>query len=306
MMKVRSLAVLGCIVAACVASPAVAEPAKIAIGYPPATDFLAVYVAKEKGFFAKHDIDATPTKLPVVTNIPSAVVSGSIQIGMTTVPVLLQAVDGGLDFVLIAGAAHHTKASPFISLLARKDVKIEKPADIAGKKVGVPGINSVIDVVFRKWLINNKVPVDQVKIIEAPLPQLPDLLKGGTLDLVAIVDPFRTRIIAGDIGYVAAEYFGEVDPDVLVSAWMTTGDWAKKNPDVVQNFRAAIDEGLAFIKENPQEARDIEKKYLGFNSPRFPTFENKAKPDDLKVFISIGKELGLYRTALDPAKLVLP
>jgi NitT/TauT family transport system substrate-binding protein len=306
MMKVRSLAVLGCLVVACVASPAIAEPAKIAIGYPPATDFLAVYVAKEKGFFAKHDIDATPTKLPVVTNIPSAIVSGSIQIGMTTVPVLLQAVDGGLDFVLIAGAAHHTKASPFISLLARKDVKIEKPADIVGKKVGVPGINSVIDVVFRKWLINNKVPVDQVKIIEAPLPQLPDLLKGGTLDLVAIVDPMRTRIIGGDIGYIAAEYVGEVDPDVLISAWMTTGDWAKNNPQVIKDFRAAIDEGLAFIKSNPDEAKEIEKKYLGFNSPRFPTFENKAKPDDLKVFISIGKELGLYRTALDPAKLVLP
>jgi len=306
MMNFRSLAVLGSLFAACVASPAIAEPAKVAIGYPPATDFLAVYVAKEKGFFAKHDIDAAPTKLPVVTNIPSAIVSGSIQIGMTTVPVLLQAVDGGLDFVLIAGAAHHTKTSPFISLLARKDVKIEKPADIAGKKVGVPGINSVIDVVFRKWLINNKVPVDQVKIIEAPLPQLPDLLKGGTLDLVAIVDPLRTRIIAGDIGYVAAEYFGEVDPDVLVSAWMTSGDWAKKNPDVVKNFRAAIDEGLAFIKENPQESKDIEKKYLGFNSPHFPTFENTAKPDDLKVFINIGKELGLYRTVLDPAKLVLP
>src|SRR6266851_4783571 len=275
MMNIRKLAVLGCLAVSTMAGPAFAEPAKVAIGYPPATDFLAVYVAKEKGIFAKHNIDATPTKLPVVTNIPSAVVSGSIQIGMTTVPVLLQAVDGGLDFVLIAGAAHHTKASPFISLIARKDVKIEKPADIVGKKVGVPGINSVIDVMFRKWLINNKVPVDQVKIIEAPLPQLSDLLKGGTLDLVAIVEPLRTRIIAGDTGYVAAEYVGEVDPDVL-------------------------------IKSNPDEAKEIEKKYLGFNSPRFPTFENKAKPDDLKVFISIGKELGLYRTALDPAKLVLP
>jgi NitT/TauT family transport system substrate-binding protein len=306
MKNLLKIAALGCLAVFYLATPAIAEPAKVAIGYPPATDFLAVYVAKEKGFFDKHNIDATPTKLPVVTNIPSAVVSGSIQIGMTTVPVLLQAVDGGLDFVLIAGAAHHTKASPFISLMARKDVKIEKPADIAGKKVGVPGINSVIDVVFRKWLINNKVPVDQVKIIEAPLPQLPDLLKGGTLDLVAIVDPMRTRIIAGDVGYIAAEYVGEVDPDVLISAWMSTGDWARKNPQVIKDFRAAIDEGLAFIKSNPDESKEIEKKYLGFNSPRFPTFENKAKPDDLKVFISIGKELGLYRTALDPAKLVLP
>ena len=45
---------------------AVAEPTKVAIGYPPATDFLAAYVAKEKGIFAKHNIDATLVKIPVV------------------------------------------------------------------------------------------------------------------------------------------------------------------------------------------------------------------------------------------------
>jgi NitT/TauT family transport system substrate-binding protein len=306
MKRIATCLAVGLLLQAVALTNAVAQPAKVTIGYPPATDFLPVYVAKDKGYFDKRNIDATLTRLPVVTNIPSAIISGSVQIGMTTVPVLLQAVDGGLDFVIIAGAAHHTKASPFISLLARKDLKIEKPGDLAGKKVGVPGINSVIDVMLRKWLINNKVPLNRVTVIEAPLPQLPDLLKVGSVDLVAIVEPFRTRIIAGDIGPVAAEYFGEVDPDVLVSAWMATGDWAKKNPETIKGFRAAIDEGLAFIKANPDEAKEIEKKYIGFNSPRFPTFENNAKPDDLKVFINIGKELGLYRTALDPQKLVLP
>lgn len=288
------------------AGVASAQPTKVTIGFPPATDFLPAFAAKEKGFFDKHNIDATLTRLPVVTNIPGAVVSDSVQIGMTTVPVLLQAVDGGLDFVIIAGAAHHTKAAPFISLMARKGVKIEKPSDLVGKKVGVPGINSVIDVMLRKWLINNKVPLNQVTVIEGPLPQLPDLLKVGSVDAVAIVEPFRSRIVSGDIGTVAAEYFGEVDPDVLVSAWMATGAWAKKNPEAIRNFRAALDEGLAFVKANPDESKAIEKKYLGFNAPQFPTFENKAKPDDLKVFIAIGKELGLYRTTFDPQKLVLP
>jgi len=306
MINIRSLIVAGSVFLVGAVGEAVAEPAKVAIGYPTATDFLPVFVAKEKGYFDNHNIDATPTRVPVVTNIPPALISGSIQIGMTTVPVLLQAVDGGLDLKLIAGAARHTKASPFISLVARKDVKVEKPADLVGKKVGVPGLNSVIDVMLRKWLINNNGPIKQVTFIEAPLPQLPDLLKSGTLDLVAIVDPLRSRIISSDAGYIAAEYLGEVDPDVLISAWMATGDWVAKNPEVVKNFRAAIDEGLAFIKANPDESREIEKKYLGFNSPHFPTFENKAKPEDLKVFIAIGKELGLYRTALDPEKLVLP
>src|SRR5262249_11328353 len=149
MKRIVTCLAVGLLLQAVSLTNALAQPAKVTIGYPPATDFLPVYVAKEKGLFDKRNIDATVTRLPLVTTIPSAIVSGSVQIGMTTIPVLLQAVDGGLDFVIIAGAAHHTKASPFISLLARKEVKITKPEDLVGKKVAVPGINSVIDVMMR-------------------------------------------------------------------------------------------------------------------------------------------------------------
>src|SRR5262249_46671374 len=154
MITIRSLMVVGSIFRIS-AGGAVSEPTKIAIGYPTATDFLAVFVAKEKGYFDKHNIDATPTRVPVVTNIPPALVSGSIQIGMTTVPVLLQAVDGGLDFKLIASAAHHTKASPFISLVARNDGKIEKPAGLVGTKAGGTGLNSVTEAPFHPRLLSH-------------------------------------------------------------------------------------------------------------------------------------------------------
>ena len=301
----KNLATIALLVFGLTAASA-AEPTKVAIGYPPATDFLAAYVAKEKGIFAKHNIDATMVKIPVVNNIPSAVVSGSIQIGMTTIPTLLQAQDGGLDLVLVAGAARHTKEHPIISLMARDDVKYSKPDDLIGKTVGVPGINSVIDVMFRKWLLNNHVPLDKVKVVEGPLPQLPDMLKSKSVDYVAIVDPLRTRIVATKIGYIAAEYFAEVNPDVLVSGWLASGDWVKKNPEAVKDFRISIDEGLAFIRQNPEEAKAIEKTYIGYNSPSFPVFDNKARPEDLTFFLSVGKELKLYRTQLDPKKIVVP
>ena len=105
-----------------------------------------------------------------------------------------------------------------------------------------------------------------------------DLLKAGTLDAATAVEPMRTRIGGGGIGYLAAEYVSDVSPDVLVTAWITTGDWARKNPGRRRSFREAIGEGLAFIRTNPDEAKEIEKKYLGFNSPKFPTFENVVKP----------------------------
>ena len=297
---------LGSVLVLSLTAAGAAEPTKVSIGYPPATDFLPAYVAKEKGIFAKHNIDANMVKIPVVSNIPSSVVSGSIQIGMTTIPVVLQADDGGLDLVLVAGAARHTKDHPFISLMARSDIKYTKPADLIGKTVGVPGINSVIDVMLRKWLLNNHVPLDKVKVVEGPLPQLPDMLKSGSVDYVAIVDPLRTRIVATKTGYIAAEYFAEVNPDVLVSGWLASGDWVKKNPEAVKGFRLAIDEGLDFIRKNPEEAKVIEKKYIGYISPSFPTFNNKARPEDLTFFLNVGKELHLYRSQLDPQKIVVP
>jgi NitT/TauT family transport system substrate-binding protein len=285
-------------------APAAAEPTKVAIGYPPATDFLAAYVAKEKGIFEKHNIDATMVKIPVVNNIPSAVVSGSIQIGMTTIPTLLQAVDGGLNLQMVAGAARHTKEHPIISLMARSDIKYEKPSDLIGKTVGVPGINSVIDVMFRKWLLNNKIPLDKVKVVEGPLPQLPDMLKSKSVDYVAIVEPLRTRIVATHIGTLAAQYFAEVNPDVLVSGWLASSDWVKKNPEAVKNFRVSIDEGLDFIRKNPEEAKAIEKKYIGYNTTSFPAFDNKVQPKDFTFFLNVGKELKLYRSQLDPKKII--
>ena len=77
---------------------------------------------------------------------------------------------------------------------------------------------------------------------------------------------------------------------------MVTGDWAARNAETIRNFRAALDEGLAYINSGAADLKDIEKKTIGFNSPRLATFDNKVTADDLKVFIKIGADLRIYRT----------
>ena len=284
---------------------ALAEPVKMTLGYATASDYMAIFVAKDKGYFDKNNIDATLTRVPIITNVPPALVSGSMTLGVTTMPSLLQAIDGGLDLVLVAGAARHIKERPTISLVVRKDLKVEKAADLVGKKVGVSGINNVMEVFLRKWMRNAGANDKGVTFIEAQLPQMPDMIKNGTLDAATPVEPIRSAIINSGAGYVAAEFFADVNPDVLVSGWIATGDWAKKNPEAIKGFRAAVDEALKYIDTNPGDLKENEKKYLGYNSPRWPRFSNASTTDDLKVYIDIGKELGIYRTNFDATKFVL-
>ncbi len=296
----------GALALASLSAPAVAQT-KVNIGYPTASDFLPAFIAKEEGCFEKHKIDATMTRMPIVSNIPASLVAGSLQIGMSTPTVMLQAREGGLDLVGIAGGTRMVKANPSMSLVMRKGVDVKTAADVKGKKIGVPGLNSVADVMFRKWLKNNGVKLEDVTFIEATFPQMPDLLKGGTLDGVVVVEPIRSRIVGADIGYrIPEEFYVSVNPDSLLTLWSATGAWAKANPEVIKNFRTCLAEGLASLKANPEKAREIEKKYLGFTTPTYPTMALDLKAEDFVFFANLTKEMGLTRKDVDVKTLVVP
>ena len=240
-----------------------------------------------------------------MSNIPPALVAGSLQIGMSTATVLLQAVDGGIDLNVVAGATRMLKDNPTISLVVRKETQIKAATDVKGKKIGVPGVNSVADVMFRKWLKNNGVNLNDVTFIETPFPQMNDLLRAGTVDAVLAAEPIRSRIVdAGTGARALEEYYVAVSPDSILAFWIATAAWAKANPDVVRKFRECLVEGLAFIKSNPDEAKAIEKQYLGVNTPVYPTMTVDAKAEDFQFFVDLAREFALVRKPIDVKTLV--
>ena len=123
-----------------------------------------------------------------------------------------------------------------------------------------------MDVFLRKWLKMKGVDEKDVTRVEAIFPQMPDLLKAGTLDAATITDPFRTMAVNSGAGKIFSDYAVEVLPDVLMVGYMATGDYARKNPQIIKAFREAIDEANAFGRDNLQEMRAIEQKYLGVST----------------------------------------
>ena len=301
----RILGVVAALGLVAMASPPALAQGKIAVGYVTASDFVPLLVAKEKGFFEKRGLDVEPKRIPIITNIPPALVSGDLQMGSSTMPLLLQANDGGLDMRLVAGAARHLKETSKIALMVRSTLKLEKPEDLKGKKIGVAGFISTMDVFIRYWLKLKGVDPKDVTFVEAAFPQMPDLLKGGTVDAVTITEPMRSIAQNSGAGYVFADYVAEYFPDLLMVGYIATGDWAMKNPAAVKAFREAMDESIAFIAANKDETKAIEQKVLGFTSNAPTAFKTAVKPDDLDVYIAVGKELGLYRSALDPKKMIM-
>src|SRR5262245_22397246 len=98
---------------------------KTAIGATPNPGPVTAMVADVEGIFKKHGIESTYTLIPINPSIPPAMLSGSLQIGVPTPTTFLQAVDGGLDLVVVGGTSNTSKATPLM-IVARKDGGIKE------------------------------------------------------------------------------------------------------------------------------------------------------------------------------------
>jgi NitT/TauT family transport system substrate-binding protein len=276
----------------------------LSVGYGTAGDFLPLLVAQDKGFLAQHGLDAQLVSIPNGSMSPSAIESGSVQIAFTTPSILILADAGGLDQVAVAGAARLLRSNPRSALVTRAGVTVTKAEDLIGKRVGVPGLNQALDLNIKKWMLDHGIALDRYKTVEAPLPQLPDMLKAGQIDAAPLVEPVLGRAIAQGDGTKSVDITSIDNPDELGSLWEAKGAWATANKPAIAGFRAALDEAITYIRANPDDAKTIEKKYLKFAEPSLPDFATKIAPADFQYWIDILTRLKLLPQPVEAAKIV--
>lgn len=284
---------------------------KIRVMYTAVSGYSSAYIAKDQGFFERHGLDVELILAPQGGAIIEGLVSGSAEIGTPTPTVFLQAVDSGLDQVAIAA----TNAFPEKSksgVLARTDAEIHSPQDLIGKKVGVPGINGLLDVVFRQWLAGKGIDTKKVTYVEASFPQMSDMLRSGTVDAVVAVDPFYSRIIDQKTGYLVDNYTSVLPDGTIASVYAATGKWAADHADVVKSFQGALAEAAAFSKDDAHAAAVQESIARYTKLPvavvaalPIPNLVAQIKPSDLDFWIKVMKERGMLTGTPDPAKAVI-
>ena len=284
---------------------------KIRVMYTAVSGYSSSYIAKDQGFFEKRGLDVEMILAPQGGAIVEGLVSGSAEIGTPTPTVFLQAVDSGLDTVAIAA----TNAFPERSqsgILARTEESIHSAKDLIGKKVGVPGINGLLDVVFRQWLADKGIDTKKVTYVEASFPQMSDMLRAGTVDAVVAVDPFYSRIIAQKTGYLVDNYTSALPDGTIASVYAATGKWAAAHADAVKAFQGALAEAAAFSKNeaNANAVHDSIARYTKLPPPvvaslPIPNLVAQIKPSDLDFWIGVMKQRGMLNGSPDPAKVVV-
>jgi NitT/TauT family transport system substrate-binding protein len=294
------------------AAPAAAHAqTKITIGCTATSDCASAMVAVDQGIFAKHGLDAKMALIGINSNIPAAIVSDSIQIGGPTESVFLQAVDGGLDLVAVAGASRMDPMyNGTIAAFVRNGVSAHEAKDFVGKKVGAPGIGAYLHVLFVKWLMEKGVDPKSVNFVEVTFPTMADTIKSGAVDAVLTGEPIITRMTQAGLGAVGVRYIAELNRTEPVISYVASRAFIEKNPEAIANFRAAIAEGAEIVNNDRDKASDSISKFTKMpidlvRMSRPSLAAPDLKPDQLVWWLDVMKQQNLLQTTIDPAKIVL-
>ena len=308
MKSLRALAVL-LSATVCAATPSYAQT-KVLVGYTATIDVAPLFVAADKGFFQKRGLEVTPQLIQVNSLIPPALVSDSVQIGMPTSSTFLQAVDGGLDLIVVSGLNFTRKDDKNFGVIARTGANITGAKDLIGKKMGVPGLNAFLHVLGREWLRSNGVDPKQVTYVETAFPQMNEIMKSGNVDAVIGAEPFQSRIIKAGTGSMLAPLTSQLPENLPIVFFASTKKWTDANPQAAKAFKEGMAEGMAYTMANLDEARTITAKYLKLPieivaSVEMPKFGVTVAPDSLASWIKIMKTQDMLTRDLDVQKLVL-
>jgi len=312
MMKRRTLlsALAAASAAAALPSRAQANP-KIVFGYTAVSDFASVFIAAEEGYFKKRNLDVELKFIPLNSTIPAALQSDSLQIGGPTPSVFLQAVDGGLDLVLVAGGGLTSKTITGFGLVARAGSGIKSPQDCVGKKIGVPGLGAFLHVTFRAWLKDSGVDYRKVNFVEASFPQHADLLRGGSVDAVVSADPFMSRITESGAGYVASYYSTFLPENNQTIVHAAKREWVAKNPAAARAFRESLVEAAAFMQQpkNDPKVRTAIGKYIKLPPEVLAKIQISppgamVNEKQLGYWVGLMKDQDMLKTPIDVAKLI--
>ena len=270
----------------------------LAIGYSRLRISLPVFVAKERGFFDKHGIDADLKMYETAQPLMQALLQGQIDVaGYTALPITYNGMLRSKKDLLFTGLMIEDQDNRVSYLLRPKgSAEISNISDLQGKSIGI-----LPTIAYKAWLEAmlkaENVPLETVRIQQiAPTLQAKSLASGG-VDALFTNDPAATSAIRNNIAELVSQlvevprYLGE---PFVFGSFNVSKAWADNNPELYRKVVAALDEAIAFINEKPDEAKEAMAPYL----PDVFKADVKAYPS-ARYFASTDTTLTLLQAAAD-------
>jgi NitT/TauT family transport system substrate-binding protein len=305
----RAIASLvGTLAAPSIARPALAQADTLRIALPPIEPACLLYYAQENGYLQSAGLRIDVTQTALTPAIVSAVVSGTYDIGYTTVSTLVTAHAKGLPFVIVAADSLNVAGKIQSGIVVAPQSTIQSAKDFAGITFGTPGLNTLAEYLVRAWVDKHGGDSSTIKFVEIPFPQIADALAAGRIQAGYLVEPFITIAEKRNIARFLVTGDDAVGPSYLASAWFSTADWARANSSVAARFAQALARAARWANANSAKVVPIITSRLNADpatvaASRRTFYGERVSDSDVQPLIDMTAKYGKF-TAFPAAEIV--
>ena len=291
---------------------ALAQPAPdhLTMGMTGSNATVTAFYASDHGLFTRHGLDVAIQIVKEGSTAVAGLVSGDFQVAAPTGTVFLQAVDSGLDLLVLTPQFVFPTPTA-IGVLARVGGPIHGAADIMGRRIGVPGRGGLQDVLTHEWLQQSHVSPESVVFVELAFAQMADALRAGQVDAVTANDPVYNRIVEQKLGTPIFDLRTLVPAGSVGGVYAVTRDWAAGHAPQIAALRAALADAIAAIGHDPEGARASVAHFTKLPpdvvaTMEIPSMSTTMRPAQLTYWIDLMRRQGLLVHQIDPASVIAP
>ncbi len=220
------------------------------------------FVGVEKGIFLKHGVDLKLKVLSTGQEMAKALQAGEAHIigsAYSNYPVAVERGMAAKGVVGLMGDRTGRYSDDPISVWTRKGTGIAKVEDLAGRKVGTPiggTADEYLGVVLKKAGLSR----EKVNLLNVPPGNIVSTLQGGSVDAVAIWEPFGSLVQAKVPDAVLVSRGGGHIGYYINMAVRT--DLIESQADVVERYVIGVVEATQYTRKNLEEAAEIATRWV--------------------------------------------
>lgn len=250
-----------CSITACSSTqPSPEQPAemvhiRLPMGYIPSTQYAPLYVADQNNYFADEGLEVE-FDYSYETDGISLVGAGELNFTLGSGEQVILARSKEIPIVYVL---QWWQKYP-VAVMAKSEAGIKLPADMAGRKIGIPGLFGASYVGFEGLLNATGMKDSDLELIEIGFTQTEALTQDQVEAVVVYTNNepvrFKQQGIAIDVIDVA-DYV-----DMVGNGLMTNEQTIEQNPELVTKMVRAMLRGLQFVLDDPDSSFEICKDYI--------------------------------------------
>jgi NitT/TauT family transport system substrate-binding protein len=240
---------------------------QITVGVIPIVDVAPIYLGVKQGFFTDEGLDVKLETAQGGAAIVPAVTSGQYQFGFSNSTSLILATSSGLKLKAVTEGVSTTgvDGKDFGGVIVPADSDITSAKDLEGKTVAVNTLNNINPPTINKAVRDAGGDPSTIKYTELGFPDIVAAVKKGDVDAGQVVEPFLTQAEDQGMKDVLSNYVA-TDPDLTISMYFTSQQYAQQHADVVTKFTTAMNKSLEYADGHADEVRTILGTYTDIDA----------------------------------------